>query len=200
MSSLCGRSWASRLTGSSSSGSTPSTPPCWNGSARQTSLSNRHLPRPQQLPAGTFADYDLLEEVGRGGMGVVFKARHKSLDRIVALKVLRSDGTGEERKRLDREAQAVARLQHPNIVQVYEVGEICRPGFRLPGVCRRSKPGAPPARHTAASSAGRGAGRNPGPGHALCPREGSHPPRSEAGERSAGRDCRETLLKIASPR
>ena len=62
-------------------------------------------------------------------MGVVFKARHKSLDRIVALKVLRSDGTGEERKRFDREAQAVARLHHPNIVQVYEVGETAGQAF-----------------------------------------------------------------------
>ena len=92
-------------------------------------LVEQTLAAPAQLPAGTFADYDLLEEVGRGGMGVVFKARHKSLDRIVALKVLRSDGTGEERKRFDREAQAVARLQHPNIVQVYEVGETAGQAF-----------------------------------------------------------------------
>jgi formylglycine-generating enzyme required for sulfatase activity/serine/threonine protein kinase len=84
---------------------------------------------PTQLSAGAFAHYDLLEEVGRGGMGVVFKARHKSLDRIVALKVLCSYGTGEERKRFDREAQAVARLQHPNIVQVYEVGETAGQAF-----------------------------------------------------------------------
>jgi tRNA A-37 threonylcarbamoyl transferase component Bud32 len=86
-------------------------------------------PAPAQRPADTFADYDLLEEVGRGGMGVVYKARHKRLDRIVALKVLRPDGSGEERKRFDREAQAVARLQHPNIVQVYEVGETAEEPF-----------------------------------------------------------------------
>ncbi len=92
-------------------------------------LVEQTLAAPAQWPAGTFADYDLLEEAGRGGMGVVFKARHKSLDRIVALKVLRSDGTGEERKRFDREAQAVARLQHPNIVQVYEVGETAGGAF-----------------------------------------------------------------------
>jgi tetratricopeptide (TPR) repeat protein len=92
-------------------------------------LVEQALAAPAPLSAGTFAGYELLEEVGRGGMGVVFKARHKSLDRVVALKVLRSDDTGEERKRFDREAQAVARLQHPNIVQVYEVGETAGQAF-----------------------------------------------------------------------
>ena len=129
MSSLCGRSWASRLIGSSTLRQYPEHAALLERLRQADQLVEQTLAAPAQLPAGTFAGYDLLEEVGRGGMGVVFKARHKSLDRIVALKVLRSDGTGEERKRLDREAQAVARLQHPNIVQVYEVGETAGEAF-----------------------------------------------------------------------
>jgi eukaryotic-like serine/threonine-protein kinase len=92
---------------------TPSSIPRSNSSAGQAA----------GLP--TVAGYVLLGELGRGGMGVVYKAKHDKLKRIVALKMVSihpQDDT-QDLARFQAEAEAVARLHHPNIVQIFEVGE-----------------------------------------------------------------------------
>ena len=72
-----------------------------------------------------FPELEVLELLGQGGMGVVYKARQRTLDRLVALKILPTDLSTDPlfAERFQREARALARLQHPHIVGVYEVGE-----------------------------------------------------------------------------
>src|SRR5258708_25677462 len=83
------------------------------------------LPPPQGSELPQVPGYEVEAVLGRGGMGIVYRARHLRLNRLVALKMLLfgACATPQERARFQREAEAVARLKHPNIVQVYDVGD-----------------------------------------------------------------------------
>jgi predicted Ser/Thr protein kinase len=88
-----------------------------------TSHPSRRDPlRPESWP--DLPGYEILEEMGRGGMGIVYKARQIALGRLVAVKLVRADGLIPEdwRRRFTQEAKAMALLQHPNVVQIHEIG------------------------------------------------------------------------------
>src|SRR5580765_1389966 len=96
------------------------------GGGSVAGASNAFIPPNVHQVAQLFPQLEILELVGQGGMGAVYKARQPGLDRLVALKVL-PPRAGSDRgftERLTREARALAKLSHPNIVAVHEFGRV----------------------------------------------------------------------------
>ena len=113
---------------------------CLAGAAlkREATLADAAL---ELAPSVVFGDYELLEEIGRGAMGVVWRASQLSVDRVVALKFLQAGlfAADEARERFRREARAAAALRHPNIVAIHEVGERSgRPFFSMDFIAGRN--------------------------------------------------------------
>jgi serine/threonine-protein kinase len=115
-------------------------------------------PAPVDAPLPQVPGYDVLARLGSGGMGVVYQARHRHLQRLVALKMIRG-GAAVEAENLARfrtEAEAVARLQHPHIVQIFEIGDhaglpFCALEYCAGGALNRKLAGTPlPPREAAA--------------------------------------------------
>ena len=133
----------------------------WDRMERATSGLNGHRNRLASFPCGDeslqFGEYELMEEIGCGGMGIIFKAKQISLDRIVALKMIVNPRHDRDRFRL--EAEAAARFQHPHIVSIYEIGEFeGRPYFSMQfidggNLNHRLEAGSVPPREAAAITA-----------------------------------------------
>jgi non-specific serine/threonine protein kinase len=102
----------------------------------ETLVASGGAPPDSLAPASFQSRYRFESEIGRGGMSVVYRAHDTLLDRAVAIKALSASGLGEEgRARWLREARAAARLNHPNVVPVYDVGEATPPAATMPAPC-----------------------------------------------------------------
>jgi WD40 repeat protein len=100
-------------------------PPAGTDGEAPTLLPNAEPTGEGMSPPPRVPGYEVLGELGRGGMGVVYQARHIKLDRLVALKMILAGGHAgtDALRRFRAEAEAVARLQHPNVVQIHDIGE-----------------------------------------------------------------------------
>ena len=148
-------------------------------SRAETRTPRRRPPRPRQV-----GDYDILAEVGRGGMGVVYKGRHRGLKRLAALKMVLAGefASPAQELRFRLEAELAARVQHPNIVHVYEIGTYQgRPFLALEWVEGGSLASRLDGKPWPPGRGGR-ARRDSGPRHRRGAGAGHHPPGPEAGE------------------
>lgn len=112
----------------------PETPPASGSNdaptlVRQPQLTDLKSEKPAATPAPAilnFGEYELLSEIARGGMGVVYKARHRELNRVVALKMILSGRLADEQevRRFYNEAKTAAGLQHPGIVAIHDIGQV----------------------------------------------------------------------------
>ena len=137
------------------------------------------------IPGPGIAGYQILGELGRGGMGVVYKARHRGLEphrRAQNGAVRRSCRIGRA-DAVSREAEAVARFQHPNIIQVYEVGESEGQGLPGPGIRRRRQPPSELAGNPQPPGDRRAAADSLGRALQYRPPARDRSPRPEAGQR-----------------
>jgi serine/threonine protein kinase/capsular polysaccharide biosynthesis protein len=109
------------------------------------STASGFVPPPVAQLAKLFPQLEILEFIGKGGMGAVYKARQSALDRLVALKILAPAAAGDPgfAERFNREARALARLNHPNIVVVHDFGQVSGGTGETPGPSAGGVPAAP---------------------------------------------------------